>query len=320
MILSQSHKNSSAYMDSASTDNYFRNNDVKILNVQEDINPTTISTAGNEILKSILIGNLPINIRGSDCKIINGITENLISVGKLCDNNYTVIFTSNKCQVKDNLDNNNIVMTALRNYNDGMYIYNFDENKAFAMMPYQHRISFQNHAEATRFWSATLGNPTDSTFLRALKHFKDIQIPNLTADMLIKNPVHSIETDVGHQHLKHQTINSKKQSNKRIKSYLLLRKDLLKDTDAYVDQTGRFPIISLDEFQYIIVFVHFLGYISIRGLKNKSGKEISSAYLNVLTVWKNQNKLPLRIMLDNEISPEVRKVIATFGDFQFEEF
>jgi hypothetical protein len=297
-------------------------NNIPIKNKKIDTVPNSISTAGTETLQSIYTGNLPINIRqkATECKVIDGITENLISVGKICDNDYNVIFTKDDCKVQDILDNNNTVMIGTRDHTNGMYNYEFSNQKALALIPYQHRISFQNHADITRFWSATLGNPTDSTLLRALKQFKDINIPNLNAEMLVKNPVHSIETDVGHEHLKHQTINKIKQTNKRIRCYLLLRKDLLKNTDAYVDQTGRFPVTSLDDYQYIIVFVHYLGYISFRGLKNRSGKEISNAYTNVLNIWKKQNKLPLRIMLDNEISPEVRKAVSDIGEFQFEKF
>ena len=126
--------------------------------------------------------------------IIDGMSENLISVSELCNADYQVNFNKETCTITDTLNNNNIVMEAPRNINNGMYIYEFNNNKTSSLMQYQLRISFANQAEAARFWSKVFGNPTDSTFLYALQHFKYLKIPNFNDKMLIKNPVHSIET------------------------------------------------------------------------------------------------------------------------------
>ena len=61
MVLSQYHK-SSAYMDSGSTDNYFKNNDINILNVTKDINPTTIK---NVLRNHEINGNDHVNVTKS---------------------------------------------------------------------------------------------------------------------------------------------------------------------------------------------------------------------------------------------------------------
>lgn len=75
----------------------------------------------------------------------------------------------------------------------------------------------------------------------------------------MNNPVNSEETDIGHLKLKHQTINAKRLRNRKMKSSLYRRKDLIKNTDSYGDLTGAFPEVSYEGYKYILVIVHYLG-------------------------------------------------------------
>lgn len=172
-----------ASIDSACTGNYIgRYSNINIKNVSRDEDPLSITTAGSETLTSIYNAELPIEIRvkAKECKIIDGMNENLISVGQLCDNDYEVHFNSKKCYVIDQL-NNKVVMIANRDHSTGMYIYQFNDKNSivFSLKKYQSRITFQSQAEVTDYWSKTFGNPTDSTFIHALRYHKDIKIPGL---------------------------------------------------------------------------------------------------------------------------------------------
>jgi hypothetical protein len=260
---------------------------------------------------------LPLNKKASYGKILPGMSgdEALLSVGKIADGGYELLFTSDECLVfkKGTLeyDNSMAEMTATRKTDDDLYEYeHYVKDKALTLKRYQHRISHGSNAETVAYWSAVFGNPTDSTFYNAIKNHKDISIPGLTATMIIKNLPQSTETDAGHMRVKPSNIDStKKLQNKRFRVYAI---DTKRFFDAYSDLCGRFPIQSFDGNEYILVFVHFTGYIAIRALKNRSATTQAAAYNDILQVFKDRSMLPQTYMMDNEISPQVRAVLKSF--------
>ena len=262
---------------------------------------------------------LPINNKGSECKVLPGMSgrDALLSVGKIADNGYELLFSADTCYVFPNntvsYDPKMAVMEAPRDPATDLYQYSMSSapsSTASIVKRYQHRVSHENHAAAVRYWSHVFGNPTDSTLYNAIQQHQDINIPGLTAQMIKKNLPHSVETDTGHMRLKPSNLDpAKKLRNKRLRVIRLTTKEFF---DAYSDLAGRFPHISTDGYEYILVFVHYTGYIFIRAIKSRSGKAQAEAYDSILSECKQKNVVPKTYMLDNEISPEVRAVLKAY--------
>ena len=63
--------------------------------------------------------------KGKIAQLFDKIYVNLLSVGPLCNKGCTVAFMPTKSHV---IKRNKIIMSALRNQNNGMWVYNFDKN------------------------------------------------------------------------------------------------------------------------------------------------------------------------------------------------
>ena len=60
-----------------------------------------------------------------NARLFDKINMNLLSVGQLCDDGSTVTFTRRRATITKN---NSILMTAQRDPNNGMWVYEFDKN------------------------------------------------------------------------------------------------------------------------------------------------------------------------------------------------
>ena len=269
-------------------------------------------------MKTTYICDVPLPIDGNTTgKILPGMsgTDALISVGKIADNGYDLLFTDKNCLVYPkgiiNYNISDATMQAPRNPQSDLYEYKITQKSfANALKRYMHNISNANHVEITKFWSAVFCNPTDQTFYNAVKDLKDINIPGLTHDMIRKNMPHSIETDAGHMRLKPSNISpSKRYAEKKLRAVLIEKKKLF---DSYSDLAGIFPEISADGNQYILVLIHYTDYIFIRALKDRHGTEQAKAYDSILQECKEKNMVPTTYMMDNEISPEVKAVLNKY--------
>ena len=308
-------------MDSGATDNWVPDGFRCTSNKKRDEDPSYVTTAGSDMLKSTHTAQLPlpINSTGSECKVLPGMSghDALLSVGKIADSGYELVFNEQTCYVFPkstvSYDPQLAVMEAPRDTSTDLYQYNMSQQNnrhASVAKRYQHRISHEDQAATVRYWSHVFGNPTDSTFYHAISQHSDIHIDGLTAQVIKKNLPHSVETDVGHMRLKPSNLDSsKKLKNKRFRTIRLTTKEFF---DAYSDLAGRFPHISADGYEYILIFIHYTGYIFIRAIKSRSGKAQAEAYDSILSECKQRNVLPKTYMLDNEISPEVRAVLLSY--------
>ena len=81
---------STVNIDSGATDNWIPPTFHQVHNIQRDLRPIHVNTAGADILESSHTGilPLPLNMNASTCKILPGLIgdEGLLSVGKITHN------------------------------------------------------------------------------------------------------------------------------------------------------------------------------------------------------------------------------------------
>ena len=75
-------------------------------------------------------------------------------------------------------------------------------------------IANANHAELVKYVHLTMGAPTVSTFIKAIKKGY-INPPGVNADMVRKNPPNTTATAKGHLNLIRQGLHSTKESAKQ---------------------------------------------------------------------------------------------------------
>jgi hypothetical protein len=81
--------------------------------------------------------------------------------------------------------------------------------------------------------------------------------------------------------------------------------------------TGRFPVKSVNDHEYILVTVHH-GYIHLTPLKTRSSASYVSAFSSVVTFFKSLSHPLTFLMIDNETSADLTAFFrSVFLPFQY---
>lgn len=144
------------------------------------------------------------------------------------------------------------------------------------------------HADIVRFYSAAMGNPTDSTLIRAITDY-GLALPGLTAAMVRKFPPQSIATSKGHmdqaQHGRRSTrLSFLPDANTADDLYPTAvprssstAKVFVSSIIRYSDLTGNFPVLGVSGSRYILV-MSCLNYIHVEVLPNRQAASHVAAY------------------------------------------
>ena len=173
--------------------------------------------------------------------------------------------------------------------------------------------------DTINFWHRTFGSPSTSTFIDAISKGW-VQIPGVTANLVRRHPPNPVETSLGHLHSTRQGIRSTK-----IQDPNVLRSTALNASQEpnnpqifstvyectgriYSDAAGRFPIKSLHNKQYMIIFFsEDTNYIHIETVCSRSGPELLAAFQRAVTFFSKRN-CPINFArMDNECSAATRE-------------
>ena len=175
---------------------------------------------------------------------------------------------------------------------------------------------------------AICGSPCASTFYRAIRKGW-INIKNLTAKSVYRNWPNSLATAQGHLQQTRQGIRStSKLPRKREKpvtatspDYILSEENsdeelhirTFRRTDAaFADATGRYPTISLEGFEYLLVFV-YKNYIHVEPLPDRTSTSYVTAYTAAFTFFDSRGHKINNIVLDNETSAALTNYFASMN-------
>ena len=170
-------------------------------------------------------------------------------------------------------------------------------------------------------YHAIFGSPTPSTFYRAVRN-RWIDIKNLTAGKVFRNWPNSLATAQGHLMQTRQGLRStqpkgydREKFNKKpvdesspmyfdttenTKEEFHIRTFSRKDA-AFADATGRYPVISIEGFEYLLIFV-YKNYIHVEPLTDRSAASYVKAYTAGFTFFANRGHTIRDVVLDNETS------------------
>lgn len=199
------------------------------------------------------------------------------------------------------------------------------EIEAFAAVQHQH------NAEFVSYCLATLGSPTISALLRALRRGYLRTLPRLTVEMVLANPPISVATAKGHLDLNRQG----QRSTKPHEGSLLTRSPTqspdsenlggaeeeievddgppsgysrMLELSNHSDLTGRFPVTSTGGNNYLLVSV-MNGYVHIECMVARTAHQYVQAYGRTLKFYRDHGLAPKFQRLDNESSDALEKFL-----------
>ena len=131
-------RNHYAILDSGATDHYLHRNPNKEYISQSGYNPITVTLPNGTTLTSTQKCMLPIHdmdTKATSGHVIPTLNKSLISIGKLCDANYTAVFTNKDvkiCKSSLQIPEHEILLTGYRNSINGLYGTDFNDNNTTA--------------------------------------------------------------------------------------------------------------------------------------------------------------------------------------------
>ena len=318
-------------LDSGATGTFVASSDA--IHLQHSVpisNGPTVLAANGNVMRTTSVGQLPLSpflsSAAQSAYVIDELqTGTLISLGQLCDDDVTAVFSKTAVNL---LKNNEIIITGKRLTN-GLWSIPLATS---SIVPTIHqangilRLDLPKQ-ELAVFHHVTLGSPVVSTLLRAIRRGHLLSFPGLTSDLITKHLPKSVATVLGHQDQEARNIRSTRPKlallpalseqdtvldnspsleprSHHICATILHRNDVLK---SYSDQTGQFPIPSSSGNNYMFILYHQdTNTIHAVGIPNRKGPSIRDAWESTHRLLLHRGHAPELHILDNECSLDLK--------------
>jgi hypothetical protein len=297
-------KNNNLILDSGASAHLFKRSSKGFLNLRDN-NQHQILTPSGHVIRSVQTGDIantkiPPGARGSiifeDKDLPN---HDLLSVGRLTEHGMQVSFSKEQAVVKN--EGGEVALVAHRGDSD---LYLIPNGFAGVMFPRSSTTS-----EKARFYVATMGSPTTSTILDAVR-MGWLKLPGLTADIL-KNHPHSEATARGHLDRTRAELDSSKPKEEHTEKHqgrTIEVSAVQCRIILYTDLARRFPLASARGMEYIMVMkCSDSGHIHMEPLATRSSKEMATAFERGVKFFRSFDRVHLHVRLDNETSVTLKE-------------
>jgi len=316
------HDSIECIVDSGCTKHYLKSHEN--IHQNENQNPLHVMLPNGHTMTSTATTALQIHsatTKGNQAHIFQDLASgNILSVGQLCDDDYEVTFTKNKVLFdKDN----DIKFSGQRNPINGMWM---------AKFPIKHQVNviipYKPMQDAIKFMHAACFSPCISTWCNAIRQGYFSTWPGLTAAKVTQYIKQNPEATVkGHLTRERKNMRSTRSPNLLSMSNQIseMQKPEIneayikiefanpakwKDRAVYSDLTGRFPQRSNRGNQYIfLLYDTTSNHIFVEPLKDRTSKQIQTAYKAILAHLHKAGIKPKIHILDNEASKEYATLI-----------
>ena len=221
--------------------------------------------------------------QASEADILPSFKHSLLSVGQLCDDDCTAIFSKHKCTIYNK--QNKPVITGICNHSMGLYEQSIPRNNA----PTTHQanatlptISLEEHI---KYLHQCAFSPTPRTWIQAVKKGHSKTWPGVTVEAIKRYLPKSEATTMGHLDQQRKNIQSTKLPKddhdhmttpspleKGLSTHAMYAATICYNEPTgklYTDLTGRFPVQSSRGHKYILVAYNFdSNSIHVKPLKN----------------------------------------------------
>ena len=253
----------------------------------------TVQVSNGQIMTSTHKTNLNIpslNQKANEAHIFDELsTENLLSIGTLCDDGCKVLLDKHTINVSKD---STIILKGKRDYSTGMW------NIRIPLIPANNttKVTFKHQAnfilphkpisDCIKFMHAACFTPCISTWTKAIDKGFFSTWPVLTSTRVRRFLKHTPATDMGHLSQERQNLRSTKtiivprKHSDKTNSELYIHLTSPKPTSkTYSDLTGRFPTKSNRGNQYImVVYETTSNHIFAKAMQDRSSTQMISAY------------------------------------------
>ena len=339
-----------AILDSGATDHYLQQNPNPAHLPSKNYMPITVTLPNGATLKSTTDCTLPIPNMDKNAisgHVIPALNKSLISIGKICDANYTAVFTRNNVKICTNpvqIPDNTVVFTGHRNFANGLYVANLNDKQTHLAnkVDQLHNATTKN---AITFLYLAAFSPAITTLTTAIQKgfFKSwpgftveatqkyvSNMPHVSAGRMdhvrknirstkLQQVVHNILHDLQPTTL---TSDSTSSDNHTFSQHdnIPMQQDPTQDyyvqietlQKIYTDQTGKFPTPSSNGMQYCFVLYSFdANAILVEPIKNRSAQELLRAHKKLVTFLTQKGYKPTMHYLDNEAPQCIKSYDST---------
>ena len=290
--------------------------------------------------------DIPLRGTATTAHELPGVTNNLVSVGKIADEDYTTIFTKEGVDIYDNRTtkitiSKEAVLKGYRCRDTGLWriplretVTNENTQTLLVQCPKTteaiHNVYELPSTEQTiKYLHAAAGFPTKKTWIEAINRNAYASWPGLTATAVRKYFPESDETMKGHSKGQRQGIRSTQtasaveaeQENTSASTEPETTEALLyvgvysmqemREQAMFTDQTGKLPVMSVRGNEYIMVcYESKSNAILMEPMKSRKEGDMIKAYRAIMTRIKAAGIHPKLQILDNEASAKYKEEIV----------
>ena len=277
------------------------------------------------------------------------VSHSLPSVTKLCDAGCTVEFTMIGCNITYR---GKQIVCGKKCTTTGLWMIPITENATANQPPTtspaninqaakvilttreiaHHAMQTSTREELAQYYHQCLLSPPKPTLLQAIDNQPFKTFPGLTYELISKHLPPSTATDKGHMKRRKQNIRSTRSNQQAIKNAKFEVSDMnppqqmcaaldmfcfaaLADTikgTMYTDLTGKFPVRSYKNNQYVFVaYFYSLNAIIVRPMPNRTDASMVATFKDIIEEPKSCGHQPQLNVMDNECSKAVQQYITS---------
>ena len=293
------------------------------------------------------------NAKANSAHIIPALNKSLLSIGKICDANYTAVFTNKDvkiCKSPLNIPENDTLLTGHRDAQNGLYVMDLNNNyttHTANKVDHMHNSTTKN---SITFLYLTAFSPAISTLTNAIKKGFFQSWPGLTIEAIKKYVSNMPHVSAGRlDHVRKNICSTKLTQVLNVilhdlrpilaplattiysNSTHISNSDTFNDNQSqdhylkiesmqkiYTDQTGRFPIALSNGYKYCFVSYAFdANTILVEPIKNRSVGELVRAHNTIIQFLKQKGYKSNMYYLYNE-APQSIKAYDTNNNIKYQ--
>ena len=308
---------------------------VGITNLKKTTMPKLVQLPTKDIMKSSHDATLNIaqvSHAAKTATVYPKITgASLLSIGQLCDDNCTAIFTKADMKV---IKNNSVILEGKRNREDGLWDVKLEDIPSPSAKLNAIINKTQSKAKLASYYHACCYSPCISTLTQAVKNGNFNSWPGMEDQKLYNFMTRTMATSMGHLDQERQNLQSTKKNyftTTNSSAQLQINSDIENDffptsnsferthdcvaqvipfstkNKGYMDLTGRFPYKSSRGNEYILVVYDYdSNAILAEAIKTRTASSITNGWEIIHNKLKKKGVSPNLYILDNEVSSDLK--------------
>jgi hypothetical protein len=298
------------------------------LNKIKSQNPLTVRLPNGATMESTHTAALnipPVKKAASIAHVFPGISNHsLLSVGKLCNEGYTVTFRNTAVAICNSQELQ--ILKGTQDLDTGLWKINLRKEYQQTQQEVANNVyELLNTGALVNYLHKAMFSPTKYALLQEVKNGHMVTWPGLTEKTINKHLKLTPPTTMGHMNERRQNIRSTSKTpttsdieyvtatpaTSGTKTHLVYAV-LFDQGQLYTDLTGTFPVTSSKgNWYFMVCYVYDCNYVKVVSMKSRSASEWFKAYGHIHQELTSTGFKPKLQTLDNEASTALKNFFTT---------